>query len=346
MAILEKLENFDPSGVGNTSMNIFGLPVEVDESRLVFIPVPWDVTASNDRGTANAPEIILRSSYQIDLHDPLVPNAWKEGMAMEKIDPVIKSRNLDLGKMASRLIRFLETGGDPDDRAEMNRILDHVNQASAAMLVELEVKCLQYMEKGQIPFLVGGDHSVSLGLISALARNESFGILQIDAHADMRESYQGFYNSHASVMFNALELDNVAQIVQVGTRELCQEEVHFISENHKRVKTFFDHDLQQRLFSGESWASICKDIADRLPENIYLSFDVDGLDPSVCPNTGTPVPGGLTYHQVIYLLETIYKEGKRFLGADLVETGPGRLDGIVSSRLLYRIAGMLIGSNQ
>ena len=343
---IDKLSDFDPNGVANKSLNIFGLPIDVSESRLVFIPVPWDVTASNERGTSMGPENILQSSYQIDLYDPLFPNAWKEGMAMEKIDPVMKSRNRDLSRLSERLIRFLETGGDPEERPEMGRLVDHINQASSAMLVELEAKCLQYLDNGQIPVLVGGEHSISAGLISALARGESFGILQIDAHADMREAYQGFYNSHASVMYNALEHDNVSHIVQVGIRELSQEEVQCISQNHKRVKTFFDHDLKQRLFEGETWAEICQDIVDRLPDTVYLSFDVDGLDPSCCPGTGTPVPGGLSYNQAIYLLETAFNAGKRFIGADLVETGSGRIDGIIATRLLYRIAGMLIGSNQ
>ncbi|TVR43074.1 MAG: agmatinase [Bacteroidia bacterium] len=346
MSLEDKLAGFNPNRAGNLSNNIFSLPFEVSESQLVFIPVPWDVTASSKTGTCNGPQNIFNHSFQIDLFDPLAPNAWKKGMAMEKIEPVIKTRNQSTRKQASRIIQFLEGGGETDDHQEMQGLLKNVNQACESLMLELEMKCLQYVENGQIPFLMGGDHSISTGLIRALAREESFGILQIDAHADMRESYQGFTHSHASVMHNAINTEGVERIVQVGIRELCTEEVQMISKNHRTIKTYFGHDLHQRLFEGENWSEICQDIVNDLPDNVYISFDVDGLEPAFCPGTGTPVPGGLSFNQAIYLLETAFNAGKRFIGADLVETGEGRLDGIISARILYRIAGMLIKSNE
>lgn len=347
MGIKDKLKDFDPSAVGNTFNNIFGLPFEVSESRLVFIPVPWDVTASNHRGASEGPQTIFQNSFQIDLYDPVVPNTWKKGMAMEDIDPAIVQKNKEIRKQAEKVILFLESGGILQENHEMLGLLDNVNQACNALILDLEMKCLQYLENGQLPFLIGGDHSVSSGLIQALAKqDEHFGILHIDAHADMRTAYQGFSHSHASVMRRATETEGISQIVQVGIRELCNEEVKAISHQHKKVKTFFDHDLHQRLFEGEVWAEICHDIIDKLPDNIYISFDVDGLEPSYCPGTGTPVPGGLSFNMAIYLLETAFNAGKRFIGGDLVETGPTKMDGIISSRILYRLAGMVIQSNE
>ncbi len=346
MDISEKLKYFDPSGVGNTSNNIFGLPFEVSESKLVFIPVPWDVTVTNHAGTSKGPMSIFQNSFQIDLYDPLVPNAWKEGIAMEAIDPVTASRNTEVRKKSERVIRYLESGADLEDNQQIMHLTEHVNQTCDSLMLEIEKKCLQYIENGQIPFIVGGDHSVSLGLIRALALQESFGILQIDAHADMRVAYQGFEHSHASIMHHALNTEGVSQIVQVGIRELCNEEIQTISMNHKTVKTFFDHDLHQRMYEGEVWGEICHDIIDKLPDNIYVTFDVDGLEPACCPGTGTPVPGGLSYNHVMHLLGTAFNAGKRFIGADLVETGPTKLDGIISSRILYRLAGMMIKSNE
>ncbi len=340
-------KKFDPDGVTNTSGNIFGLPFTIEQSRIVLIPVPWDVTASNFSGTSDGPSAILRNSYQIDLYDPVAPNAWKQGIAMEQIEHSVALKNQELRKLSERIIHFLESGGDPADNNEITHFTDKINQECGHLSLDLEKKCLQYIENGQIPFFVGGEHSISDGALQAFSmQGREFGILQIDAHADMRKDYMGFKHSHASVMRRALEKEGISCIVQAGIRELCGEEARFISQNHRRVKTFFDHDLKQRMFEGETWRDICSEIAEKLPENIYLSLDVDGMEPSNCPGTGTPVPGGLTYNQTVYLLETVVKSGRKIIGGDLVETGPTNMDGVVSSRLLYRIAGMAIKSNE
>ena len=342
----DKLSQFNASAVGNKNNNIFGLPFEVEESRLVFIPVPWDVTVTNTKGAAQGPMNIFSNSFQIDLYDPIVPGAWKAGMAMEQIDPGMISTNQQVRMQAEQVIRFLEEGGEADDSRHIQELINSVNNACESLALTLEKSTLQYMDNNQLPFMIGGDHSCSTGQIRALAREHEFGILQIDAHADMRKDYQGFTHSHASVMRNALETNGVTQIVQVGIRELCNEEVQVISQNHKKIKTYFDHDMHERMFEGENWSDVCREIIEKLPDKIYISFDVDGLEPSLCPGTGTPVPGGLSFNQAVYLLETAMKSGKRIIGADLVETGPTPLDGIVSCRIVYRMAGMMIKSNE
>jgi agmatinase len=339
----DKLHAFDPSGVGNTSNNIFGLPFTPEESSLVIIPLPWDVTVSSREGASAGPKNILEASYQIDLYDPFAPEAWKQGMAMENMDPDIHRTNKGLREKSARYIDFLERGGKPGDSREMDGIAEEVNAASEAMAVKLERKCMNYLVNSQIPFVVGGDHSVPIGLIRALARHQpGFGILQIDAHADLRNSYQGFTHSHASIMHNALHTGGVGTITQVGLRELCEEEMAVIRENPDRLKPFYDRDIQRKMFEGTPWKEICLDIAASLPERVYVSFDVDGLDPALCPGTGTPVPGGLSYSQAMYLLETIVEQGRQIIGADLVETGGGPMDGVVSCRILYRMAAMMI----
>lgn len=343
---MDALKDFNPNATGNSSNNIFSLPFTCANARVVFIPAPWDVTVSNIEGTSIGPQKIFDTSFQIDLFDPFAPNAWKEGMAMEMIDPAIIQQNSQLRKKASRYIDFLEQGGDVEETEEMQLICNEINEASEKFCLELEAKSLMYLENGQIPIVVGGDHSVPLGLIRALGRKQpDFGILQIDAHADLRVNYQGFTHSHASIMHNALQTEGVKKLIQVGIRELCPEEVEVISKNPAKIRTYFDRDINNRLFEGESWSEICNEIADKLPEKVYVSFDVDGLDPSLCPGTGTPLPGGLGFNQAIYLLETILNKGKKIIGADLVETGPGEMDGIVSSRLLFRLAGLIIKSN-
>jgi agmatinase len=340
------LKGYDPNATGKTSNNIFSLPFSPDNARVVFIPMPWDVTVSNFEGTSAGPQKIFETSFQIDLFDPFAPDAWKQGMAMESIDPAMINRNHQLRRKSSHYINFLELGGNPEDNDQMKEVIEEINNASEELSLELEFKSLMYLEQGKVPVVLGGEHSVPLGLIRAIARKRpGFGILQIDAHADLREAYQGFSHSHASIMHNALKTEGVGKLVQVGIRELCPEEIQFISKSPGKIRTYFDRDLHNRLFEGESWSEICQEIVKNLPDEVYVSLDVDGLDPALCPGTGTPLPGGLSFNQAIYLLETILNQGKKIIGADLVETGPGEIDGIVSSRLLFRLAGMILKSN-
>jgi agmatinase len=195
--------------------------------------------------------------------------------------------------------------------------------------------------------LVGGDHSTPLGLIQAVAKHhDAFGILHIDAHADLRNAYMGFSHSHASIMYNALQLPSVKQLVQVGLRDISAGEVAMINDNNERLHGFFARDLHGREFNGESWKSVCNDILSRLPQKVYISFDIDGLDPSQCPSTGTPVPGGLDYSRVLFLFEQIVESGRTIIGFDLVETGPDAMDGIIACRILYKTIALMLKSNQ
>src|SRR5690606_2133030 len=118
-------------------------------------------------------------------------------------------------------------------------------------------------------------------------------VLQIDAHADLRRAYEGFQYSHASIMYNILEeIPAVTKLVQVGIRDYCDEEFEAITKSQGRIVTFFDRDLKAGAYQGKTWDQQTDEIIRELPERIYISFDIDGLDPKLCPNTGTPVPGG------------------------------------------------------
>jgi agmatinase len=201
------------------------------------------------------------------------------------------------------------------------------------------------LAQGKCVGLIGGDHSTPLGMIEALSEKfQSFAILQIDAHADLRDAYEGFEFSHASIMFNALKIKQVEKLVQVGIRDYCEEELNLIHQSEGRIKTFFDRDIKYAQFNGDSWDRICNRIIKELPENVYLSFDIDGLDPKLCPNTGTPVAGGFETEQVLFLLEKIVKSGKKIIAFDLNEVSPGSngddWDANVASRLLFRIANL------
>jgi len=198
--------------------------------------------------------------------------------------------------------------------------------------------------------LIGGDHSVSLGSIEAhLEKYPQMGVLQIDAHCDLREKFEDFTYSHASVMFNVLQETKLKKLVQVGVQGLCEEEYRRIQDSNGRIQTFFDSSLQESKHQGKSWNQICDDIIATLPIEIYISFDIDGLEPSLCPHTGTPVPGGLTYQEAIYLMKRIVNAGRKIVGFDLVEVTPGKdgdWDANVGAHLLYQLCGWCMRSNK
>jgi agmatinase len=197
--------------------------------------------------------------------------------------------------------------------------------------------------------LLGGDHSTCLGYLKAISEKyTSFGILQIDAHCDLRESYEGFTYSHASVMFNALkEIPQIEKIVQVGVRDYTNCERDFIVSNNNKVVTFFDREIKERMYEEASWKTIVHEIIDQLPQQVYVSFDIDGLDPKLCHHTGTPVMGGFETEQIFYLIRTILKSGRTLIGFDLVEVGvsPTEWDENVGARVLYKMCNLLLASN-
>ena len=180
------------------------------------------------------------------------------------------------------------------------------------------------MAAGKLVGVVGGDHSVPFGAIRAAAEaHPGMGVLHLDAHADLRDAYEGFRWSHASIMFNVLrDLPAVARIVQVGIRDYSDDEDALMNANPGRLVTFFDPDLRRQLFDGEPWSRITHRIAAALPREVYLSFDIDGLDPALCPHTGTPVLGGLSFPEVSALLRAVVETGRRIVGLDLSEVAP------------------------
>lgn len=341
----EKILSFDSGGVGQFNAGMYGLPFTLEECDTVIVPVPWEVTVSYGGGTARGPEAILKASYQVDLYDPFVKDAWKRGIALDEISEAIKNKSDQLRPLSEDYIDALAKGAD-EHNSELSKIAAEIKTACLWLNETVKQRCLHFLNQGKTLGLLGGDHSTPLGMIQALAEKyESFGILQIDAHADLRDAYEGFEFSHASIMFNALQLKQVSKLIQVGIRDYCEDELNLIQNSGGRIQTFFDRDLQYQKFRGDSWERICNRIVSTLPQNIYLSFDIDGLDPKLCPNTGTPVAGGFDTEQVLYLLEKIVLSGRRFLAFDLNEVAPGsdgdEWDANVAARLLYRIANLV-----
>ena len=350
MMKLEKIKNFNPNDIGNTNAGMYGLPFTQDECEIQIIPVPWEVTVSYGGGTAEGPNAILDASYQVDLYDPIVPNDWKMGIFFDDIEESISFKSYTLREKAEQYINLLSEGETLQSNPALQETIDEVNAECLIMNAWVKKRCLHFLNQNKTVGLLGGDHSTPLGMMQALAEKfGDFGILQIDAHADLRNAYEGFEFSHASIMFNALKIKEVKKLVQVGIRDYCDEELQLINNSNKRVVTFFDRDIKHQQFIGETWNEICDKIIANLPDKIYLSFDIDGLDPKLCPHTGTPVAGGFEVEQVLFLLEKVVKAGKKIIAFDLNEVAPGPdgddWDANVAARLLYRIANLVAHSN-
>ena len=343
------LSNYDPNSVGNPDNNIFGLPTTEEDARLIILPVPWEVTVSYNAGTARAPEHILNASLQVDLFDPDFKDAWKQGFFMRPVDKKVLTKSDYLRKEAELYINYISHAEIVADNKFMCKSLKEINAGSLFLNSWVYDQTKEMMEKGKLVGLLGGDHSTPYGYIKAIAEKyPDFGILQIDAHCDLREAYEGFVYSHASIMFNVLkEIDSVKKIVQVGIRDFCDEELDFIHKSDGKVVTFFDKVIKERQYEGETWKSIVDDIVSHLPSNVFISFDVDVMDPKLCPHTGTPVPGGFETEQVFYLLKKVKEAGKKIIGFDLNEVGVSNneWDENVGARILYKLCSLIITTN-
>jgi len=336
----QKLAEYDPNDVGKRNGKLYGLPFDYAESQVVILPVPWEVTVSYLGGTANGPEGVLNASPQIDLYDSDRPDGWQAGIFMLPIKEEWKDRSSLHRKKAAVCIDFLERGA-ADDNAMIRLMTDEINAGCEWLNQQVQAEAQQLLADGKIVGLLGGDHSTPLGYMQALAQRhpEGYGILQIDAHADLRESYEGFRYSHASIMYNALKIPQISKLVQVGIRDWCQAEAQLVADSQGRVVTHEMRALRRQQFGGTSWHAVCEGIVAQLPQNVYISFDIDGLDPSLCPGTGTPVPDGLGYEETCYLLDQVVQSGRRIVGFDLCEVSPQtEWDAIVGTRVLYRLS--------
>lgn len=337
---------FDPDGSLNGE-GIFGLPFGVDDSRVVLIPVPWEATVSYRAGTAGGPSAILNASVQVDLFDHDTGRPYERGIAMLPQSSELAAWNCEARKLAAPIIDVGGVGQSQEfasDRDEVNRLCEKMN----AWVYET---AKHFLSRGKLVGLVGGDHSTPYGLMQAVLEvHPDAGILHLDAHADLREAYEGFTWSHASIFYNVMTRLPAKKLVQVAIRDFSEGERTFIEKSGDRVVTFFESDLRRRQFKGETLASIAKSIVQTLPQKVYLSFDIDGLDPALCPNTGTPVPGGFNFAETCELLRTLRESGREIVGFDLSEVAPGpngdEWDANVGARLLYKMIGWMTASFQ
>jgi agmatinase len=349
--------DFDPSAQAVHNGAFYALDYTPEEADVLLYSIPWDVTTSYRAGTRKGPWAIRDASYQLDLYSPVKKNAWEIKIGTLPLSESWLNLSESLREDTEAFIHYLSEGKTLDaavseaespeaklENEKMREILKRANSESTRLHEESYQEVKKWIQAGKKVVTVGGDHSVSMGPIRAYAEQyPKLSVLHFDAHADLRVAFEGFEDSHASIMYNVLKRTSIQKLVQVGLRDVCPDEVE-ITQSDRRVKSYFDWEIKEALFEGKTWAHLCREMISHLTQDVYISFDIDGLDPKLCPNTGTPVPGGLEFEQAAYLIHEIKKSGRRVVGADLVEVAPSTLehdssewDGNVGARMLYQL---------
>ena len=320
---------FDPDAAATAGSGIYGLPFTPAEARVVIIPVPYEATTSYGGGTSRGPAAVLEASKQVDLYDHETGRPYEAGIAMLPIPRKIITWNAMAKKLGRKRV------------ADVNRISDEVND-----WVYEQTSAL--VESGKMPVVLGGDHSVPFGAIKAyVARYPAMGILHVDAHADLRNAYEGFTWSHASIFYNVVMRLPIPKLVQVGVRDLGAAEMRIIDGSGGRIVTFFDSDIaalkeartSRANRTGSRYASRgAVPRAQAGVARVVLAPRRNGGRP------GTPVPGGLSWNEAIGLLRAIRRAKKRIVGLDLCEVAPGKTewDANVGARLLYKMIGFAL----
>ena len=278
------------------SEGFLGLPKEnKNKNKVYIIPFGLEKTVSYSSGTKNGPKKIIEASHQVELFDEEL-----------KLEPYKKFN--------------IKTLKQEKIKSKLN---DSLNQLSEIIEKTLKSKCF--------PLTLGGEHSITPAIIKPLAKKYSnLTIVQIDAHADLRDGYMGIHNSHAAAMRRCLDNKNV-KIVSIGIRNLCQEEFNYFKKNNKRIEIFWGDEMHK--WSMEKLSKILKN------KDVYLTFDLDGFDSSLMPATGTPEPGGLFWSDAMRILKTVFKNSN-VVGADVNELAPNphlHACDFLAAKLVYKI---------
>lgn len=341
------MNDFDPNQAARPDSGAFGLDNTPGDANVHLLSVPIEATTSYRRGTRNAPEAIRAASLQVDLEDLLTGRPFEAGIFWHP--PLARFEEIE--REASALaLPVIDAGGAS---AELQSNVERVDVLLDEMNKHVYEHAREALADGKLFGVVGGDHSTPLGSIRAHAEaHPGLGVLQFDAHLDLRDAYEGFRNSHASIIHNVLQTTDVAKCVALGIRDVGSDELETLARNPERTTAVFAHDWARARGSGRGQLQpLIQRTIEVLPEKVYVTFDIDGLDPTLCPNTGTPVPGGLLWDETMDVLEALVASGREIVGFDLVEVAPepGRKAGagwdeIVGARLLYRLLGFALKS--
>ena len=321
--------------------NIFGFPGNEKDADIVIIPIPWDATVSIRKGSHLAPQAILNASTQLEFFHHDVENAFDINVFMTEVSSEWKKINNRCSEKSSEYIRYFEEEGQEKAESYFKKEIENINYTQSILAQNLKERCHSLIKENKIMGVLGGDHSVALGSIQAINDEyDDFGILQIDAHADLKKNYFGFEQSRNSIMRNVLNTcPNMSKLIQIGVRELSEEEFTF-SKEESRISTYYDWDVKKELLNGKTWLEIVKNIIREMPNNIYVSFDIDGLKPYLCPNTSTPKDGGFELNEIQFLLKELVNAGKKIVGFDLCEVSPNvdnDIDAYIGAKALWEL---------
>ncbi len=282
----------------NAADNFCGLEADLADfnaARVAVLPIPYEATTTWGRGTAGGPRAIIEASQNLELFD--------------------EELFCDTSSLGIHTAAPVEVKGAPEESVG-----------------EIERRCGELLDAKKFVVGLGGEHAITIGLARAhAARHKHLTVLQLDAHADLRDSYEGEKYSHACVMRRVLE---VCPITQVGIRSISEEEAPLLK--NEDVRTFFAHKIR----TMPAWA---ERVADTLAENVYISIDIDVFDPSIVPGTGTPEPGGLNWWQVTGLLRQVCSR-RKVVGFDINEVMPlagERSSEFTAAKLAYRLLGYI-----
>ena len=324
-----------PIPVVGRKQYLFGKPSAFDTAQLVVLPVPYALTVSDRTGTNLAPKAIADVSTQIDYGMFGVTAPWN--LQVHLLPTVWENRHLQPEALQAYYRDIEADTPAVEDKYAKVLTLACAQSAILVRFVRRQVHAL--LQQDKVPILLGGEHSVSLGAIQALnAQYPKLGVLQIDAHMDLHPTYAGMTHTHACVMHQVLQTTR-ASITQVGIRAFAPDEAEVAQVYADRLSIFYQGALDQARFTGTPWQTSCDAIIATLPEQVYLTLDIDGLALSTSFSTGTPVPNGLSYGALCYLLRQLVVQGRKIVGLDLVEVVP-TADGTaqrVAANLLYHL---------
>lgn len=340
-------KEFDPNTITPDNGNYFGISLEPEKSALVLISAPWDATSSLYSGCSYAPDAIIEMSRFVDFYEPMAPNSWRKGIATVPIDYSIQDLSHRLRSDAERVTKLHdEFGLSVIDNLMYERRLKRVNEGSVDVNFILYKQVKQWLEQNKIVGLVGGDQSVSYSIIKAMGyRYEHLGIIQIDTRCDMHEAYQGFEFSHASTMFNVMrDVPNIDQLAVVGVQEFSPIEWERAASD-KRIRLFTAQDMWAQQFEGKTWSAQVDDIISTMPQNVYITLDINALQCDCSPGTGRINGGGLTLFQAIYLMDRVITSGRSIVGFDITEVVPNmenKRDILAVARLLFKMCSIAL----
>ena len=260
---------------------------------VVILPIPFEMTTSWIEGTKMGPSACIDASSQVELYDPLLPEELPCGLLFHTAEP-----------WSSEAGTLMEQ-------------LDSIREYFSEWVGEI------------FPMILGGEHGILPPIMKALSNHPELRgdlsrltLIQIDAHADLRDELQGERYSHGTAIRRSLDA-GVGRVIQIGTRALSKDEAKFSLED-KRVETWYARDIIGILEGGGSWKEMLESVAE-IDGPVWITFDIDGLDGKLVPSTGTPVPGGLSHWAAVEVIESIFSSPTvRVLGADVNEIAPGK----------------------